>query len=57
MRQTKVNTCELLLSNVKSPTSDIFNTGICLMARTSVLEGALAWYEIYSFLHIHSGCS
>jgi hypothetical protein len=22
-----------------------------------VLEGAMAWYEIYSFLHMHSGCS
>jgi len=57
LRQTKVNTYEILLSNVKSPMSDISNTGICLMAKTLVLEGAVAWNEIYSFLHMHSGCS
>jgi len=56
LRQTKVNTYEILLSNVKSPMSDISNTSICLMAKTLVLEGAVAWYEIYSFLHMHSGC-
>ena len=27
------------------------------MAKTLVLEGAKAWYKIYSFLHMHSGCS
>jgi len=57
LRQTKVNTYEILLSNVKSPMSDISNTSICLMVKTLVLEGAVAWYEIYCFLHMHSGCS
>ena len=27
------------------------------MAKTLVLEGAMAWYKIYCFLHVHSGCS
>jgi hypothetical protein len=57
LRQTKVNTDEILLSNVKCPMSDISNTGICLMAKTLVLERAMAWYEICSFLHMHFGCS
>jgi hypothetical protein len=52
-----VNTDEILLSNVKCPMSDISNTGICLMAKTLVLERAKARYEIYYFLHMHFGCS
>jgi hypothetical protein len=57
LRRTKVNTDEILLSNVKCPLSDISNTGICLMAKPLVLKTAMAWYEIYSFLHVHFGCS
>jgi len=57
LRQIKVNTYEMLLYNVKSPVSDISNTGICFTAKTLVLEGAVAWYGIYAFLHMHSGCS
>jgi hypothetical protein len=55
--EVETNKSEHLWNNLKSPMSDISNTSICLMAKTLVLEVAVAWYEIYSFLHMHSGCS